>query len=183
MLALGLFVAGALTSTAHAQPGCVGLGYACGSRPCCNPFHCGGDAVSCPHGITPCCVPIRGAFDQAMLTNIKNAQEMVKAAEAPFFEALAVADEEKRAKNLAKTEAKASSDKSWMGTLVNALFKKDEATCEHTANACTANSQCCSKNCRCNFVVSKVCCAFPPGEDPEEEGYYIRRGNLRNDLD
>ena len=182
MLAIPLFAVAALTATAHAQPGCVGLGYTCGARPCCNPFPCGGDARSCPHGITPCCVPRRGEFDQAMLTNIKNAQEIVKAAEAPFFEALAVADAKERAEQVADAETKPSSDRSWMETIVKALFKEDQATCEGTANACTANSQCCSKNCRCQLVMSKVCCAFPPGEDPEEEGYYVRRSNLRNDL-
>ena len=184
-----LLLAAALVTTAHAQPGCHGLGYTCsggGHGNCCNPWFCSGKKVDCPHGLAPCCIPTRGKFDRAMLTAAKDAQEMVKAAEKPFFEALAEADEEERIERLA-IEAQPPSEQTWAENVVNALFKnekKDEATCEHTANACTANDQCCSKNCRCHLLMSQVCCAFPPGEDPEEENYNVRGGsNLRNDLD
>ena len=43
--------------TAHAQPGCVGIGYVCKRSPCCNPFRCCYRDKTCPRNIKPCCVP------------------------------------------------------------------------------------------------------------------------------
>ena len=108
-----------------------------------------------------------------MLENLmkKNTSDVIQRA-SKAREALELATEEEAVK-LATEEAIAAEEP--LLEAAKEASKHLNLTCEGTANACTANDQCCSKNCRCQLVTSKVCCAFPPSEPPSAADVLVRR--------
>ncbi len=170
---LTLVALAAAAGTVHAQPGCVGIGYVCSRSPCCNPFRCCYADKTCPRNIKPCCVPrcpsareealglsadFLLAIEQARDVDPKREPEKARALEKVIFAEIARADAveaEAEDKNKTKTVAQNMT----MIDIRQKLVGAPEAQCLRTANACTANSQCCSKRCMCQLIISDVCCA------------------------
>ena len=164
--------------TVHAQPGCVGIGYVCKRSPCCNPFRCCYRDKTCPRNIKPCCVPrcpsareealglsaeFLLAIERAPKIDVKRDVEEAHALEKVIFAEIARVDSARA--EMAAEEAKNKTKAAQNMTMVDIKSKLagkglgGAQKCLRTANACTANSQCCSGRCMCSLIISTVCCA------------------------